>query len=457
MTKLKNLKMNKFGFTMIEALTVLFIFALITTSFYSMISIGSRHIINAKNRLGALALANEKMEIARNIKYYDLGTDNGAISGVLKGEEDIYKSTRLYHVRTLVEYVRDQFDGDFPDDVAWNDYKRVIIEVTWNNGNGATDMVKLVSRFVPPGLEVPDPKAGILVINVFSNQPGGVGIPYTNVHVVNPDTGLDTTFTTDDSGSYALMGDKITNSIQKYQITVSKDGYETAHTYPPYPDTAYNPIDVHASVVVGSMNVANIVQNELADMTVETVDHLDQKISSIQFKIIGGRQLGTDAVDLSKKYFSLDSTETTNSSGEKEFNDISPGKYTIEPQLAATSYELIGIQPLIPLQLLSASPQTVKIRLADKTKTGMIIKTIKDETNPAEPLENATVTITKELFTDNLVTSIDGAVYFPKDSTPLEAGTYDVHITASGYNDNDFQITVSDGSLSVQTVKMISS
>jgi len=450
-------KSKKRGFTMIEALTVLFIFSLITISFYSMISIGSRHIINAKNRLGALSLANEKMEIARNIKYDDLGTDTGAVSGVLKENEDVAKSTRLYHVHTLVEYIRDTFDGDFPADVAWNDYKKVTVEVSWNNGNGGTDKTTLVSRFVPPGLEVPDPNAGILVINVFSDQPGGVGIPYASVHVVNSDTGLDTNFTTDDSGSYALMGDKVTNSIQKYQIIVTKDGYETAQTYPPYPDTAYNPVDVHASVVVGSMNVANIVQNELADMTVETVDYLDQGIAGIQFEIIGGRKLGTDVVDPLKEYFSLESTETTNSSGEKELNDISPGKYTIEPQLASTNYELIGIQPLIPLQLLSSSPQAVKIRLADKTKTGMIIKVVKDGTNPIEPLENATVTITKGVFTDNLTTLVDGAVYFPKDTTPLEAGTYDVHVTASGYVDNDFQINVSDGTLSAQTVSMVSS
>ena len=51
--KIKNEKLstiNKPAFTLIEALTVLFIFSLITVTFYSVFSLGTRYIQDAKNR-----------------------------------------------------------------------------------------------------------------------------------------------------------------------------------------------------------------------------------------------------------------------------------------------------------------------------------------------------------------------------------------------------------------------
>jgi competence protein ComGC len=452
---MKMLNDKRKGFTLIEAMTVLFIFVLITMTFYSMISIGSRHIINAKNRLGALSLANEKMEIARNVPYDDLGTDNGEVEGVLLEDEDVSKNTRQYHVSTSIVYVPDDFDGVFPADVAWNDYKKVEITVSWNTGDGTTDEVVLVSRFVPPGLEVADPNAGILMINVFSDQPGGTGISGADLHVVNTETGLDTdTPETGSDGSYMLMGQRVTDSIQKYQITVTKAGYETVQTLPPYPDTAYYPIDVHASVVTGALNVVNIVQNKLTDLTVESVDYLDQKIGDVNFALIGGRKLGIDASVPPIEKYNLEFTGSTESDGDRLFDDISPGKYELTPDLVSANYELIGVDPSISFELFSDNPLTVKMRLAEKTKTGMMVKVVRDGIFPIEAIENATVRITKGVFTDELTTSANGAVYFPKDATPLEAGIYDVHVTSVDYGDEDFQVTVSENVLSVETANM---
>ena len=50
------------GFTLIEALLVLFIFSLIAVTFYSLFSVGTKHILESKFRLGATAVANERME-----------------------------------------------------------------------------------------------------------------------------------------------------------------------------------------------------------------------------------------------------------------------------------------------------------------------------------------------------------------------------------------------------------
>ncbi len=261
------------GFSIIEALVVIFIFVVITVSFYSTFSGGTYLIINAKNRLGAMAIANEKMETLRNMAYSDIGTTNGAPEGILLESEDVVENTRQYHIETSVAYVNDNFDGQYPDDTVPGDYKKATIIVSWGE-RGEKEKVYFYSSFVPPGLEVAVPGDGILSINVFSDQPGGTGIPNSSVHIVNVDTGLDTTVNTDSVGNIILIGDKIQDSIQKYQIYISKTDHETVNTMPPYPDTPYSPIDVHASVITGSLNIINIVQNKLATLKVSTSNYL---------------------------------------------------------------------------------------------------------------------------------------------------------------------------------------
>jgi len=72
------------AFTLIEALVVLFVFSLITLTFYSVFTLGGAYIIESKNRLRAVSLANEKMEIIRNLEYDDIGVVGGIPDGASK-------------------------------------------------------------------------------------------------------------------------------------------------------------------------------------------------------------------------------------------------------------------------------------------------------------------------------------------------------------------------------------
>lgn len=447
------------GFTLIEGLVVLFIFSLITISFYSLISTGSRHIINAKNRLGALALANEKMEVVRNLSYDDIGTDTGAVEGVLEENEDVSKSTRQYHVHTLVEYIDDAFDGEgFGADNVPTDYKIVTITVSWGAG-ALADEVRLISRFVPQGLEVLDPDHGILSINIFSDQPGGAGIPSSTVRVVNTETGLDTTVETDSTGNVTLMGDRITDSIQKYQIMATKSGYETAITYPPYPETAYNPTDVHASVVTGAMNVFNMVQNKLTALTVKTTDPLGKSLSGVKYALKGGRKLGMTAVpegEVPNIIYSMDVSETSDADGEKEYDNISPGTYVLTPELEETDpYVLVGIPSYISRELFSEAAGELRVLLAEKSKTGLLVKVGLAGSSPEEALSGAKVHISNGAgFEDELITPAEGAVYFPQNADPFPDGNYTVQVTAEGYAQQEVSAIVSNGNLTVQGVSL---
>jgi len=455
--RLKNVGARS-GFMLIEALTVLFIFSLITVTFYSVYSVGIRCIQDARNRLGALAVVNEKIEIVRNLKYDNIGTVNGTISGNIPQDQDISENAHRYHVHTQVSYVDDVFDGiGYADTVWFEDYKKVIITVSWLGVKG-TEEVELVARFVPPGKEVPHVGDGILSVNIFSDQPGGTGISDSKVQIINPDTGIDTYQETDSTGNATFMGSTVRNSIQKYRITVTKSGYETVNTLSPYPVTAYNPIDVHASVVTGTINVKNIVQNKLANLKISTVNYLGEPISGATFHLIGGRKLGSTVVAPITPVYNLNQDSVTDSDGEKLFSAISPGGYTFSLIGATLSnYEIINSTPTNPFSLLSSDETLeVKVKLAGKTATALLVTVLKAVDDM--PIPGAVVKLTNALgYDQSLTTASDGKVFFPVSADPFLAGDYTLKITAEGFFDSTSSVTVNTNELKLETKKLTAS
>ena len=81
---------------------------------------------------------------------------------------------------------------------------------------------------------------------------------------------------------------------RNYTITVSKDGYETVTTSPPYPTTAYDPTDVHASVVEDDLNTKAIIIDKLSSLHIFARDILDYEhlFPNIHFNVKGGRVIG---------------------------------------------------------------------------------------------------------------------------------------------------------------------
>ena len=447
---------KKRGFTLIEALVLLFIFSLITITFYQVISVGTRYIIFSKNRLGAIALANEKMEIARNLNYDDVGIYGGACAGVIPQDEDIIENGRSYHVHTLATYVDDPYDGALggsPGDTNYKDYKLLKITVSWNNGENDTGSVFLLSRFVPPGLEAATSGDGILSINIISDQAGGVGVSGATVRITNSDLGFDETRQTDENGNVMLVGAK--ESINKYRLAISKSGYEAVSTLPPFPDSAYNPTNVHASVLSGVLNVVAIAQNKLADLKISTVDYLGNSISSIDFGLIGGRKLGTEVTFPYNPVYNLNTTGQTNSSGEKQYDDISSGEYNFTLSDSETGYALVRTDPFSPFLLLSEANLDFKVQLANKNMTSILVKIKKSDDDAL--LAGATVKLTNTLgYDEEIITDENGSAFFPKnDSTPFVFGIYNLKITADGYQDYSEDIEVLENQLKEENIIML--
>jgi len=445
---IKKIKTQLFGFTIIEALVVIFVLSVISLSFYSTMSLSGKYIVKSKNDLGAVALAREKMEIVRNLKYDDIGTIGGIPNGTIVEEENISVNNKNYNVKTLVKFDDDPFDGVFPTDTVPNDYKRVKITVSWQEDLGTGNDISLVSRFVPSGLEVAAGD-GVLSVNIINSA--GEGIPQAEINISNnsisPAVNIDTE--TDDSGNMMFPGAE--ESIQKYKIAVSKDDYETVSTVDPAFEI-YNPIDTHASVMSGLLNTKVIIIDKVSDFKILSVDSLNNPISNVNFHIKGGRILGTDNEVPANNIYKMDSDNSTNANGEKKFDDSSPGQFALSDIGSVSGYVLLGTDPVSPFTIAPGETREVKIKFADENLDSLLVNVVRNDDSTA--IKDAQVRLTNGGGYDETVTTLsDGLAFFPTVGHSLTAGDYTLEVSASGYQ--NYSGSVEIDKLTTKEIKLI--
>lgn len=423
------------GFTLIEALTVLFIFAVVVVTFYETWSLGTKYIMNTKNRLGATALANQKMEIIHNLGYDFIGTTDGIPSGSLEEDETITINTATYQVYTFVEFVDDPQDGTLAlgTDLVPNDYKRIRITVAWGGGSAA-EQVALVDIISQDGVESAAAGTGMLSINALDTA--GNPVPSVSAHIVNSaiSPSVDLTTTSDAFGNIALPGAK--ESGATYEITLSKSGYYGNHTYPAYPTTSFNPVNIHASIVSGSLTQVTLVIDQESTLQIRSVDPFDQAVADIPFSLSGGFTIGHDAATPFDPIYSLTQTTTTDASGEKDFPDEAPGTYTI-PDPSTAAYTFLRFDPVGPTKdTVALNPDTtttVKMVLMENAYSSALV-VVKNSADSAV-LAGASVRLSSVLlgYDETVTTDVYGQAYFPMTDTPLLAGTYDIETTLTDY------------------------
>lgn len=445
----RNLK----GFTLIESLVFLFLFAVISMTFLQTYAVGTRLIIESKNRLGATALANQKIEIIRSIDYAAIGTTAGIPAGDIPEDETINVNTVKYQVHTFVQYVDDAFDGKSggsPADAIPNDYKRIRVSVAWG-AMGEDQTVSLFTNIAPVGVET-SAGGGVLSINIL-DFPSMVGVAGASVHIVNSSASVNVTAQTDATGNITLPATPA--GTQNYQLTVSKSGYYGTMTYPPFPVSAYNPIDEHASVAAGVLNQKSLVMGQYADITIRSKDPLGADIPDMDFRMVGGKVLGTDPVTAAPVY-EYDQTLSTNASGTKDIPDQSYGQYTLSESSAR--YELYKLSPEGAVRNVFDPPvgqaTTIDLVLLD-TELGSVKVTVTSSAD-GSPVGGATAHLTNATLGYDATQTTDqyGFAYFPTALPELAAGTYDLAVSAAGFQSDTSTANVS-GALVTKDIGLI--
>lgn len=283
------------GFSLIETLVGVALVLIVFVGIFGVFQLAIKLVNKSKAKVGALALANERLEFIRNLPYGSVGTLGGIPPGNIPQTETISLNDINYTRRTVIQYIDDQKDGlDTADENGITaDYKVAKVEVTWQ-ANYSVTPVFLTTNIVSKGIET-NVGGGTLKLNVF--DAAIVPVASANVHIenstVSPPVSID--ILTNTSGKVVFPG---TPSASNYKITVSKSGYSSAQTYDAVPPNV-NPDPGHLTILEGQTTEASFAIDLVSAKTVKTWEPIsgfswqdpfndDSKISEFLDAVIDG-------------------------------------------------------------------------------------------------------------------------------------------------------------------------
>ncbi|MEK7627041.1 MAG: hypothetical protein AAB397_00455, partial [Patescibacteria group bacterium] len=102
------------GFTLIESVIGIALMLIVFIGIFGVYQLGFRVVWQSGARITAVSLANQKLELVRNLSYNGVGTLGGIPSGLIPQTEVISRNNIEYTVRTNISYIDDSFDGVAP-------------------------------------------------------------------------------------------------------------------------------------------------------------------------------------------------------------------------------------------------------------------------------------------------------------------------------------------------------
>ncbi|MDP3964104.1 MAG: prepilin-type N-terminal cleavage/methylation domain-containing protein [bacterium] len=422
---MSNLRYNQQGMTIIEVLVALAIFSITMVGIYSLFNLATRVTSDTRARVDATAIANQRLEMVRNLRYDDVGTEGGVPSGTIPRTEEIVRNRISYTVTTDVMYIDDPFDGlagEVPDDLFNSDYKRVRVEVAWPRALNDSPVI-FISDIAPKGIES-DITGGTLNLTVFDAL--GNIVPTADVHLENTDVvpviNLDTQTTV--TGKLILPG--MTPSVETYDIVVTKAGYSTDQTHETDPVNNPNPNPPPISIFDGIVTEHSFTIDQLSALTIQTRNLDESAIGNIDFSLRGSKTIGTDGAE--QPIYKYQLAHATDATGVITLNDMEWDTYTLSIDGALSGYDIAGANLPLPINLLPGSNQTLDIYVAPHTDHSLLV-TARGESGAL--IENASVHVTNAapLYDATQTTTSYGQTFFSN----LANSTYTVEVTAAGY------------------------
>ncbi len=420
------------GFSLMETVVAVAIFGLITTSLYSLFTIGIKVVNENKARVGARVIAEERMEIVRNLPYDNVGTVGGVPSGDIAQSEITVLNNISYTVETDIHYVDDDYDDVAPTDLVNVDYKKVRVQVSWESQLDVNPIV-LVTDVVPRDIETLA-GGGTLWVEVYDSALSPIN--GATVQVVNNEVTpvVNISSATNADGVYILPGVDI--GTQSYEVLITKAGYSDAQTYSVDPVNNPNPNPAHLSVGVGEVTNKTFFIDLLADLSIQAkLFGTEDPAVAFPFTLKGEKIIGTDGggADI----LEYEQAQTTDASGLVTLVDLEPDTYSIEFDEAVTGYDLAGYNVDLPHVLSGAANDSLIIELAPHASNTLLI-TVED--GSSNRIADASVRLYKAdlSYDETQVNDSDGQAFF----TPLDFETYTLEVSKAGYTTINMEINI---------------
>ena len=141
------------GFSLVDIIVGSALMLVFAIGVVGVFRVSAQLIFLNKAKVGALTLANEQLEFARNLTYTDVGVAGSFIEGSLLATETITLNGIEYTRTTFVEYVDDEKDGTASTtDTIPTDYKKLKTKISWEY-KGKANEISLLTNIVPKGSE----------------------------------------------------------------------------------------------------------------------------------------------------------------------------------------------------------------------------------------------------------------------------------------------------------------
>lgn len=404
MAKIKtrnNFTIRQSGISLIEVLVCVAIFAILSVSVYGLFTSIIKGIVYYREKTTVSFLAEQYLEIVRNMPYSKVGTIQGNPHGPLADLPDPINTTtngNNYQIYYTVSYVDDPADGTIlaNTDSAPNDYKQVKLYIKNENTGIINSFLTNVS---PRGLEGMA-SGGALYLNIFDavGQPvSGALIRITNNSVLPK---IDLTRLSDANGNWMEVG--LPDSANSYHIVVSKNGYSTDQTYPILAQNP-NPIKSDATISSGQVTNVSFSIDHLSNLAFNTLNQKCLPVSGVGMQVHGSKLIGTPNI------FKFDKTYTSNSNGQILLNNIEWDTYT--PELTSSSYMIYGSSPIGQPNILPDADQEFNLILGPKTQNSLLV--IVKDVLTSNPVKEAQVSLHGHNYTADGFT--EGSVWNQQD------------------------------------------
>lgn len=387
---------KKNGFSYVEILVGVAIFAMIFLSVFQVYNILMGLVSTGKVKVVAAALIEEQFEIIRNIPYSDVGITTGIPVGKLQASKVEVRSGIPFTVVTTIRNIDDPFDGTLggnPNDLSPADYKLVEVSASCNTCNNFKPVV-LNTRVSPKNLEGASTN-GALFVRVFDAN--GLPVVGANVHIENnnemPAIIIDDV--TDNNGNLKIID--APPGVEVYEITVTKNGYSTDKTYATGELSNPNPIKAHASVFQQQVTQISFAVDTLATLNISSVTDTCASVPNVDFDLKGSKLIGTgpDVLKYEQSLF-------TGAGASVSLNDLEWDVY--DAFSTDASYDFAGYIPLLPLNLSPGSTQNLQLVVSAKSTNSFLV-TVKDFGTQL-PLKDTEVTLSKGGVDTTLITNL---------------------------------------------------
>lgn len=377
------------GFTLVEVLVAAAIISIAGAAILTTIASMLKVTLVSQDTVRAQNLANEKMEVLKNMPYNSLATQHGAIypPGNILDSETVTSGGHTYVVHTYISYVDDPFDGNAlgtipgkPKDIYPFDYKKVAIEV---RDKEDSKVLTKISTNVSANAAETSNGTGILFLKVIDSQNDPV--PNANVHLTNPTKtpAVDIVTITDTEGllQIPILPEDKNNG---YHLEVSFPGFSSDQTYPDN-RAGYDPVQPDFNIIAQQVTNMTLSIDLLSTFNITVVNEAGAPVPNLDVKVTGDKLIYVDTTEVNPAIPKYSQTFTTNAGGLITISNLEWDSHSLS---TSAGYFIISTSPYQKVSVPAGVATAATLKVTTDSSWPRITKVI-----PISGLNNGPVTV----------------------------------------------------------------